>query len=53
MDRRPCGAIVPVTYIWRPELKVGEERRLWLWVHAAAFEEALACLQHLCQTQVL
>lgn len=55
MDRYPHGAIAPVTYIWRPESKAGEdaERRIWLWVHAAAFEEALACLQNLCRTQVL
>ena len=53
MGRSPRGAIAPVTYVWRPESKVGEERRMWLWVHAAAFEEALACLQILCQSQVL
>uniref|UniRef100_A0A7I4D8V0 POPLD domain-containing protein n=1 Tax=Physcomitrium patens TaxID=3218 RepID=A0A7I4D8V0_PHYPA len=44
-------AIAPVTYIWRPESKAEEERQMWLWVHAAAFEEALTCLQLLCQKQ--
>ncbi|KAG0586963.1 hypothetical protein KC19_2G131200 [Ceratodon purpureus] len=53
LDRCPRGAIAPVTLISRPESKAGEERRVWLWVHAAAFEEAFACLQHLCQTQGL
>lgn len=52
LGRSPRGAIAPVTYIWRRESNAAEERRIWLWVHAGAFEEALSCLQLLCQSQV-
>jgi ribonuclease P/MRP protein subunit POP1 len=63
MDRSPYAAIAPVTLLWRPvpkerqsEQPVGlipaEKRQVWVWVHAAAFDEALMCLQTACQRQV-
>ncbi|CAM6068770.1 unnamed protein product [Sphagnum tenellum] len=62
MDRSPYAAIAPVTLLWRPvpkelqsEQSVGlipaEKRQVWVWVHAAAFDEALMCLQTACQRQ--
>jgi hypothetical protein len=63
MDRSPYAAVAPVTLLWRPVPKelqskqsVGlipaEKRQVWVWVHAAAFDEALMCLQTACQRQV-
>jgi ribonuclease P/MRP protein subunit POP1 len=63
MDRSPYAAIAPVTLLWRPvpkelqpEQSIGlipaEKRQVWVWVHAAAFDEALMCLQTACQRQV-
>jgi hypothetical protein len=62
MDRSPYAAIAPVTLLWRPvpkelqsEQSVGlipaEKRQVWVWVHAAPFDEALMCLQTACQRQ--
>ncbi len=62
MDRSPYAAIVPVTLLWHSVTKelqleqpIGsippEECQVWVWVHAAAFDETFLCLQTACETQ--
>lgn len=40
--RFPFGALAPVTFLWKPNPS-GEsnDRVLWIWVHAAAFDQIL------------
>ncbi|KAJ3175641.1 hypothetical protein HK101_010616 [Irineochytrium annulatum] len=39
----PNGAICPITFHWHPNSDVDRTRKLWIWVHPSAFEEALEC----------
>jgi hypothetical protein len=63
MDRSPYAAMAPVTLVWRPvpkelqsEQPIGsippEEHQVWVWVHDAAFDETILCLQTACERQV-
>eukprot|EP01018_Ginkgo_biloba_P023790 Gb_02920 [translate_table: standard] len=57
----PYGLIAPVTYLWRPPFNITSvnqeneqnnwRRHLWIWVHAAAFDDAFHALQSACQRQ--
>ena len=58
-DRYPHGLIAPVKFLWRPATTLSSlsaERALWLWIHAAVYEELLQLLssvgaQHGCAVQ--
>ena len=59
-QRYPHGLIAPVKFHWRPPTvgAASAERALWLWVHAAVYEELLQLLsavaaQHGCAVQSL
>lgn len=43
----PLGAIAPVSFLWKPYTNQKEinHRTLWVWVHPAAYEEALNTLK--------
>ena len=56
----PYKLIAPIILLWKPVLPVTgdiqmdqSERDLWIWVHAAAFEEALQALQLTCRKVVM
>lgn len=53
VGRFPHGLIAPITYMWRPVFSGPRgKRQMWVWVHAAAFEEASSCLLAACQKLV-
>ncbi|KAI9906110.1 hypothetical protein PsorP6_014251 [Peronosclerospora sorghi] len=48
-DAFPFGAIAPVTFIWKPADEEEDTRRhVWLWIHPAAFQEAMAAIETVC-----
>ncbi len=42
-NKFPLGAIAPVSFLWKHG-KVEGKKKLWLWVHPAAYEELLDAL---------
>ena len=48
MGTHPHGLIAATQFLWRPKQSVSssdERRELWLWLHAAVFDEALTALR--------
>ena len=48
VDAHPHGLIAPVQFLWRPTRPLAPAdapRELWLWLHAAVYDEALEALR--------
>ena len=48
VDTHPHGLIAPAQFLWRPKRPLSppnEPRQLWLWLHAAVYDEALEALR--------
>ena len=48
VDSQPHGLIAPTQFLWRPKRPLSpsdEQRELWLWLHAAVYDEALEALR--------
>lgn len=47
VDSFPLGAICPATFLWNYDASTSAScRRMWIWIHPAAKEEALTALQN-------
>lgn len=41
----PSQCICPITYLWMPSDDMDGRRKLWIWIHPSAFDEAYTSLQ--------